>query len=251
MTPAIDDAIVAALLIFCRGSCCIMTLPGFSNEHIPVRVRLYIAIGVTIPLALSLVEAVGPHIAGASLATIVLLVVMEALVGVLLGFLTRLFLSSLETMASAVVMAIGPGNVFGGPVNSNEPTPAMTSFVVFGATTMIFVTDQHWELIRGLYLSYASIPIMAEPTTDALLQAFLNALAKSYVLVLRLGSPFLLFSLIANLAFGFLNKMAPQAPVYFVSAPFVIVLGTYWFHLAAPDFFSAFSADFGAWIIGG
>ncbi len=251
MTQPIDDTILAALVIFCRSGCCIMTLPGFSNEHVPMRVRLYIAIGVTIPLALSLVDVVKPHISGASMPTIAVVVVTEALVGVLLGFLTRLFLMSLETLATAVVMAIGLGNVFGGPVNSSEPTPAMASFVVFGATTLIFVTDQHWELIRGLHLSYSAVPIMAEPTMEGLLREFLKALAKSYLLVLRLGSPFLLFALITNLAFGFLNRMAPQAPVYFVSAPLLIFLGTYWFYLAAPDFFSAFSADFGAWILRG
>jgi flagellar biosynthetic protein FliR len=43
--------------------------------------------------------------------------------------------------------------------------------------------------------------------------------------VLRLGSPFVAYAVLINLAIGFVNKLTPQIPVYFISLPFVIAGG--------------------------
>jgi flagellar biosynthetic protein FliR len=242
-------AIIAVFLLFCRIGACIMMLPGFSNDHIPMRVRLYIAIGVTLPLAPMLVDALRPQIAGMAFSAVGFAAIGEVTIGFFLGSLARLFLFALETVASAIVMAIGLGNVLSGPISESESLPALASFVTIGAVTMIFVSNQHWELIRGLYLSYSAIPLLAPHIGDAMLPDVTRVLERSYFVALRIGSPFLLFGLVANLSFGFLNRMAPQIPVYFLSGPFIIALGLYVFYAATPDFFAAFSHEFGGWLL--
>jgi flagellar biosynthetic protein FliR len=44
-------------------------------------------------------------------------------------------------------------------------------------------------------------------------------------LTLQLGAALVVYSLTVNLAFGFLNKMVPQIPSYFISTPFVVLGG--------------------------
>jgi flagellar biosynthetic protein FliR len=49
-----------------------------------------------------------------------------------------------------------------------------------------------------------------------------DTVSQSFYLTLRLASPFIAYAILANLAIGFVNKLAPQIPVYFVSLPFII-----------------------------
>ncbi len=251
MTLGLDGVISAAFVLFCRIGACIMAMPGFSSQRIPARVRLYIAIGATLALAPPLMDTVKPIVADASISAIVFVLFTELTVGLLIGLMARLFFFALETLGNAASMAIGLGNILGAPVDEAEPLPSMTSFIVFSATALFFVTDQHWELIRGLFSSYTVIPISGTPSSQGILAEYMKVLEHAFFLALRISSPFLLFSLLANLASGFLNRMAPQIPVYFVVGPLLIALGTYWFYVMSGDFFAAFSAEFGSWLLSG
>lgn len=251
MTSSLDGVISAVFVLFCRIGACVMAMPGFSSQHIPARVRLYVAIGVTLALAPPLVNTVKPIVAEASVSAIVFVLVSELVVGLLIGLMARLFFFALETLATAAAMAIGLSNILGAAVDETEPLPAMSSFIVLSATALFFVTDQHWEIIRGLLSSYTAIPVSGTPGSQGILAEYMKVLEEAFFLALRISSPFLLFSMLANLASGFLNRMAPQIPVYFVVGPLLIALGIYWFYVTSDDFFAAFTAEFGSWLSSG
>lgn len=216
-----------------------------------MRARLYIAIGVTIALAPALADVVAPVVAEATPGGIVFVLLGELLIGVLIGSMARLFFFALETMTTAAAMTTGLGNILGAAVEEAEPLPAMSSFIMLGATTLVFVLDQHWEMIRGLFASYSAIPVSDGMRADGILREYMKVLSQAFLLALRISSPFLLFGFIVNLAFGFLNRMSPSIPVYFVSTPLLIGLGIYWFYVMADDFFTAFASAFGAWLLSG
>ncbi|CAN2533807.1 hypothetical+protein [Methylocapsa aurea] len=251
MTMGLTGVITTLFVLFCRIGACIMTIPGFSSQRVPVRARLYIAIGVTIALAPSLADVVGPVVAEATPSGVLFVLLGELLVGVMIGSMARLFFFALETMTTAAAMTTGLGNILGSSVEEAEQLPAMSSFIMLGATTLVFVLDQHWEMIRGLFASYSAIPVRDGMPADGLLREYMNVLSQAFLLALRISSPFLLFGFIVNLAFGFLNRMSPTVPVYFVSTPLLIGLGVYWFYVMADDFFTAFTSAFGAWLLSG
>ncbi|MBI1867116.1 MAG: flagellar biosynthetic protein FliR [Methylocystis sp.] len=251
MTSSLDGLTSAVFILFCRIGACIMTMPGLSSQRIPARVRLYIAIGVTLALAPPLMDTVKPIVVGASVSVLSFMLVTELIVGLLIGFMARLFFFALETLGSAVATAIGLSNILGAPIDEAEPLPAMTSFIVLAATTLFFIMDQHWEILRGLFSSYSAIPISRTPSSQIILLEYTKVLEQAFLLALRISSPLLLFSLIANLASGFLNRLAPQIPVYFIVGPLLIALGTYSFYLMSDDFFAAFSTEFRSWLRSG
>ncbi|BGE87456.1 MULTISPECIES: flagellar biosynthetic protein FliR [Methylosinus] len=251
MTLGVEALAATLFVLFCRIGGCIMAMPGFSSPRIPVQARLYIAIAITIALAPRLVEVVAPIASSASATGLAVLLVGELLVGVLIGSLARLFFFALETLATAGVTAAGLGNVLGAPMEEAEPLPAMSSFIMLGATALIFLLDLHWEMVRGVFLSYTAIPIRDAFQARNMLSEYTKVLTQAFLVALRISSPLLLFGLIVNLAFGFLNRMTPQVPVFFVSTPLLIGLGCYWFYLMADDFFAAFISSFGSWLLTG
>jgi flagellar biosynthetic protein FliR len=52
-----------------------------------------------------------------------------------------------------------------------------------------------------------------------------STFGSAFKLTLQLSASLVVYSIMVNLAFGFLNKMVPQVPSYFVSTPFVVLGG--------------------------
>jgi flagellar biosynthesis protein FliR len=71
-----------------------------------------------------------------------------------------------------------------------------------------------------------------------------DTLSESFLVVLRLGSPFIAYSLLVNLTIGFVNKLVPQIPVYFISLPFVIAGGLVLLYFGASTFLTLFADGF-------
>lgn len=56
-------------------------------------------------------------------------------------------------------MSIGLTSVLASPVEENEPLPAIATLITLMATALIFFTDLHWEVLRGLGACYSALPV--------------------------------------------------------------------------------------------
>src|SRR6201993_3462797 len=84
----------AFMLVFARVGAMVMLLPGLGETNIPVRVKLSIALLLTL-IILPLHRA-DYHIDMGSMAALLVLMVYEVLVGVVLGATARVTLSALQ-----------------------------------------------------------------------------------------------------------------------------------------------------------
>ena len=57
-------------------------------------------------------------------------------------------------------------------------------------------------------------------------------------MALRVGAPFIVYSIVVNVAIGIINKLTPQIPVYFISLPFVIAGGLFILYFAVATMLS-------------
>lgn len=224
-----------------------MVAPGFASDRVPVRVRLLVALTVSVALFPAAGASIRDAIDGQNPGTLVWFAGCELLIGVVLGLLARFFFLALETLITTVNMTIGLGNIFSVAAET-DPMPALSTFFITAAVTFVFILDLHLELLRGLVASYRIAPFAGPLTKSTFLADLSGTLGQAYVLALRITSPFLLFALIVNLGFGFLARLTPQAPVYFISAPFLIVAGLYAVFLVSADVMAAFINEFGKWV---
>lgn len=244
----ITSPVYPLFILFCRVGACLMTAPGFSNERVPVQFRLYLAVAVTGVLAPSLLGRL-PGAFGTD--RILAAILAELLIGVTLGLLSRFYFFALETLASSVAMTFGLGNIFGANVTESEPTPTLSSFIMLASLTLVFCADLHLEIIRALYLSYETAPMLASVRADVFLDEITRTMTQSHLLALRICSPFLLFGLIVNVALGLLSRLTPQLQIFFVSGPLVIFLCILSFFVLGWDFFTAFTSNFAGWLLKG
>ena len=224
MTFSLESAVIAAFLAFCRIGACFLVMPGLSSVRVPMQVRLFVALAATGGLLVLLWDQIYPF-ADRSPGVLVPRIASELLIGVLIGLLARLYILALQFIGAAIAMLIGYGGMSGPGVEDGEPQAALGAIISFSALLLLFVFDFHHEIIRAL--------------VDVA-----DTISESFFVVLRLGSPFVAYALLVNLTIGFVNKLVPQIPVYFISLPFVIAAGLIIFYFAIGTMLSLFADGF-------
>jgi flagellar biosynthetic protein FliR len=225
-----------------------MVAPGYSRSNIPMQVRLFLAINVTLMLSPLLEATVRPVLEGAATSAIIRVIGSELMIGLVIGLTARVFFSALETMATLIASAIGLS--LAGTVDDGEHVPALVPLITLSATVLFFMTDQHWELLRGLISSYRIwLPATGISGENSVAQ-LVDHLSQAFTLALRVASPFVIYAIIVNFAVGLANKLTPTIPVYFISTPFVLFGGLLLLYLTSRELVLQFTIAFSAWISG-
>lgn len=249
--PVAPDMILVAFLMFCRIGGCLMLMPGFSSPRIPLQVRLFIAIAVTLAMTPVLLPTLQGSVRDLAFPALLGLIISETAVGGLIGLIGRLFFLALQFMATAAAQFIGFAGMPGTPIEDVEPLPSVATLITLTATVFLFLTDQHWEVFKALAASYSVLPVSEPFSIEAGLKNLSDAIGDAFVLALQISSPFVVYGVIVNLLFGFANKMIPQIPVYFISLPFVLAGGVLLLYFTVSEFLTLFMAGFMAWLVKG
>lgn len=242
--------ILAAFLVFCRIGACLLVIPGFSSQRIGVQARLFIAVAVALSLTPILQDALLPLVTRGTPLDLARFIASESLKGVFIGLLGRFFFIALESVGMAIAMSVGLTANLGAPVDEEEPVPALVTLITLGATTLLFLTDQHWEVFKGLAASYDVMPAQEAFLPRVTLVQLTESAGRTFMIALRIGSPFLIFSIISNVALGIVNKLVPQVQVSFLASPFLIIGGFFIAYVTLKPSLALFSVAFGNWAAG-
>ena len=251
MTFLPPETILVVFVLFCRIGGCLMLMPGFSSSRVPVQVRLFVAVSVTLALTPLLLPTVNSAVPNFQPPTVMRLIVSETLIGGLIGLIGRLFYMALQFMASAAAQLSGFNPVGGAPIEDTESLPPLATFITLTATVLLFVTDQHWEVLRALLASYSVLPVNEPMAADLGLARLADAFSSTFILALQISSPFIVYAFIINLMVGIANKLVPQVPVYFISTPFVLAGGLLLLYFTIGEALRLFIAGFIAWLTNG
>ncbi|MCI0466658.1 MAG: flagellar biosynthetic protein FliR [Beijerinckiaceae bacterium] len=248
MTAIGSDSVLGAFVLFCRIGSCLMLMPGFSSSRIPVNVRLFTALAVTLALTPLLLRQAAETLANDAPAALVRLFISEALTGTLIGFLARIFFGALETLSGVIAISIGLTSALAGPLDEGEPLPVITAFIMLAAASLIFFSDLHWEIPRGIAASYSVLPVSGLFDARFDLIQVTDCLTKSFLVALRISSPFIVYAIITNFAIGLASKLVPQIPIYFITVPAVIAGGLALFYLTCKPFMLIFIEALATWL---
>lgn len=224
----IDISLLPALaatfmLVFARIGAMVMLLPGFGEGFIPVRVKLAIALLLTL-IILPLHRA-AYHVDMQSVAPLAVLLVHEIIIGVVLGATARVTLAALHVAGSIIAQQLGLGFVTSVDPTQGQQGALMGNFLTLLGIALLFATDTHYLVIAALNDSYKIFsPGELMPSGDVAALAT-RAFAGAFKIGLQLSAPFLVFGLVFNIGLGVLARLMPQMQVYFVGVPLSILIG--------------------------
>ena len=220
---ATADQVWAGGLIFARIAAILMLIPGFGEAYVPPRVRLSLALVVSLALW-PVVRGVLPGLPD-SLGLMVGWIIREVVVGLMIGLLLRMFMTALSTAGE--IVSLQTTLSFAQTANPMQAQPGTTiaAFLTLLGVTLLFATDTHHLFIAGMVGSYQLIapakPLMMADFT----QMAVRTLGDSFMLGVQLAAPVLVFALVFNLASGLVARVMPAFQVYFAAAPLSVILG--------------------------
>lgn len=243
MNTAIETLVIAAFLAFCRIGSCFMLMPGLSSARVAPQVRLFIAVGASGALLVNLWDQIVPY-ASNQPTVLAPLVASEILIGGLIGMLARIYMLAMSFIGTAVANLIGFTSVGGASVEGGEPQGPLGDLIGFSALMLLFVFDFHHEIVKALAESYQVAPLSGMFNPRTALVNVTDTVSESFFIVIRLGSPFIAYAILMNVTIGFVNKLTPQIPVYFISLPFVIAGGLIMLYFGIGTMLSLFADGF-------
>ncbi|WP_421905866.1 flagellar biosynthetic protein FliR [Mameliella sp.] len=209
-----------ALVVFLRVGAALATLPGLGEQVISVRVRLILALMLTVVV----VPAVGAglDLPPPGLGSFLRALVTETLSGLFLGIMLRLFILAIQTAGAIAAQSTSLSQLMG--QSGLDPLPAIGHILTTAALALMMATGFHVKAAAFLVLSYDLLPVMQFPNPADVAEAGRHRVGQSFALAFSLAAPFVLMSVIYNLTLGVINKAMPQLMVAFVGAP-VITFG--------------------------
>lgn len=224
-----EAALWQGALVFLRVGAMAAVLPGFGGQAVPMRVRLALALAFT-----AIVAPAAPVYAQATPDPGIFLrfLATETLAGLALGLGIRLFVLALQTAGSIAANATSLAQLLGGA--QAEPLPAIGQVLTVGGLALAMMAGLHVRLAELMILSYAFLPAGLFPDAAAMSSWGVAQVARAFWLAFTLAAPFVILSMLYNLAIGAINKAMPQLMVAFVGAPVITLGGLALFSVAAP-----------------
>lgn len=232
----IGDGLWQAMVVFFRVSALVSVLPAFGEHSVPVRVKLVVALMFTAVVA----PAVAVPQLPAALPGLARYVLTETVAGLALGVAIRLFVLALQTAGAIAAQSTSLSQLLGGA--SGEPVPAMGHLLVVAGLALAVMSGLHVRAAELLITSYEFFPAGALPDGRSLSSWGVGRVAHAFALAFTLAAPFVVASVIYNLALGVINRAMPQLMVAFVGAPVVTLGGLFILFLAAPLMLTVWSA---------
>lgn len=211
-------------LVFARTGSMIMLLPGIGEAGVPPRVRLALALAISLAFAPTVAHDY-PAKAPTSDLQLGLLIFQEITAGLLVGAIARIIMSALNVAGNLIATQTGLSYAQQVDPTSDQQNVVIGNFLSLLGVVLIFATNLHHLAIGAVAGSYSMIPPGAALPTGDMAELTVRLVSGSFALGLQLAAPFLVFGFAVNAAMGLLARLMPQLQVFFIAMPINILAG--------------------------
>lgn len=210
------------MLMMARIGTMVMLMPGLGETSVPQRLRLSIALALTLMFFPLVSDAYRVEMA---LPALLRLLAGELAVGFVIGATGRMLMGGLQTAGTVIANQLGLGFVTTVDPTQGQQGAIFSGFLALLAVTLIFASDLHHLVIAALYDSYTLFAPGTLPNAGDAAQMILQTVAGAFRIAIQISAPFLVFGLIFNAGLAVLSKLMPQMQVFFIALPATIMLG--------------------------
>ena len=219
---AIVEQVASYIWPFVRISAFVMVMPLIGGVFVPNRVRLLLALSLTIVIAPAL--PAHPEIDVLSVAG-ALAVFREVAIGVLLGFTVQLVFDAITLGGQVIAMSMGLGFAVFLDHARGVNIPVLGQLFLLLAMLVFLSLNGHLALVRLLAESYQLAPIGRAGLDSAALGGFLEWSGQIFEVAIKIALPAVVALIVVNLSFGVMSRAAPTLNLFAVGFPAAMLLG--------------------------
>lgn len=212
--------LVAFLLASVRITAWLTLTPPFSSPIVPRSARVLLGVALAVLLAPSLAaDTPPPTTAGLVGATVV-----QAGVGLALGFLTSMLFAAVQSAGSLL-------DLFGGFSLSQSFDPlGLNQNAVLGrmqqmlTVVLVFSLNVHLVLLDGVARSFRAIPLDAAPSLGHLATTMISAMTQMFLAALQIAAPLAGVLFLVDVGLGLLTRVSPSLNAFSLAFPAKILV---------------------------
>ncbi|WP_407371250.1 flagellar biosynthetic protein FliR [Carnobacterium sp.] len=207
------------ILIFIRITSFIVLSPGFSIKGLPSVAKIALSMGIT----LATYSAVPVMEQEAGTFFFAILILKELLLGIAIGFITKLFFSAVEIAGNFVDFQVGfsMGAVYDPSMGINVSYYGKIYYWL--SMCVFYLTNLHHIVIKSLVQSFQTMPISSTNIGDFGVEGMMKLLGIIFELAFNLSAPMVIVALLTEVILGLISRSVPQINVLILGMPLKIV----------------------------
>lgn len=213
------------MLMFSRLIGLFMIAPVFSSESVPISTRMIFSFLVTLilfPVTFSFMPEVPKD-----MLTYALIVVSEAFIGLLIGFMIAIFFASFQMAGDFFNVQLGFSYAEVLDPMTQVSLPVISSLKNLMAILIFLSMGAHRMVIKSLAYSFEKIQVInfTKEVNQGIYRALEDALGAMFLIAFKIALPVLGILFLVTIAEALMGKAAPQLNILQLSFPIKIVIG--------------------------
>lgn len=210
-------------LVLIRVSGIFITAPIISTDNIPANIKIYMVILCSM-IMLNVVPK-SYSFEHFNVIDYALLVIKELMVGLFLGIIPKIIFGAIDLAGTIIGFQMGFSIANVVDPQTDHQVSIIAAFEGVVATLLFLVLDGHHIFFEALSVSYQTVPVGGFTFSGNKIDFLLRIMADLFIIGIKLGSPFIVALLLANVILGFMARSIPQMNIFVVGFPFTIGLG--------------------------
>jgi flagellar biosynthetic protein FliR len=212
--------IEAVMLAGVRMVAFIAVAPPFSYNAFPLRIKGMLALG----LALAVSPRVTPGYQSPDAGGFILALILEVVVGGVLGFLVLLVFSAIQSAGNLIDMFGGFQLAQGFDPQAMVNGAQFTRLYQMTALALLFASGGYQLIIGGLTRSFAALPVGGGIDLAVPMQAVTAAVGQMLLAAVQIAGPLIVVLFLADAGLGLLTRVAPALNAFALGFPLKILI---------------------------
>jgi len=207
---------------FVRIGAFLMVMPLVGGSFVPLRVRLLLAVALTIVIAPVIPSTATQEVLSAAG---LVMMIQEIGIGVVLGFLVQLVFDAIALGGQVIGMSMGLGFAVFLDRARGVSVPVLGQLFLMLGMLIFLSLDGHLAMIQLLAESFYAWPMSEQSLTLPIISELLAWTSQLFVFALKIALPAITALLVVNLSFGIMSRAAPTLNLFAVGFPVAMLLG--------------------------
>ncbi|MCI4658664.1 flagellar biosynthetic protein FliR [Cryobacterium zhongshanensis] len=212
--------IEAVMLAGVRLIAFLVIAPPFSYNAFPLRIKGMLSLG----LALAVSPVVTPGYVSPDTGGFILSLLLEIVVGGMLGFLVLIVFSAVQSAGNLIDQFGGFQLAQGFDPQAMVNGAMFTRLYQMTAIALLFASGGYQLIIGGLTRSFTAIPIGGGMDLAAPVQAATNAVGQLLLSAVQIAGPLIVVLFLADAGLGLLTRVAPALNAFALGFPLKILI---------------------------
>jgi flagellar biosynthetic protein FliR len=212
---------IALTLAFVRSVAWVTICPPFSNSSIPMMLKIGFAAAIAFFAAGTLQHDALPL----TDAQVITAIVVQAVVGVVLGFVVSLFVTTVVAAGSLIDLFSGINLPQAIDPLSQQQTAIFGQFYNLLLTTLLFTTGASVVIVGGFMRSFRAVGTSLPKTTPgSVAQTITGDVVTFFAAAVEIAAPVIVVLFCTQILLALLAKAAPQINVFVFGMPLQIAV---------------------------